>query len=177
MTVIQYWNAFRTFGADVLLLALGVTLVTSVFKKTVFKNRSKKLFVFLPFALGLIFYACYRAIVTWSALPFTEEWLKTCEGGFACGCAATLYYVVYEQFFRSGGKRISVLSPLLNGCVPDERKDEAERELLEGSAGMEGEELVSFAETTLARYALPETSPEEISALSRVIAEYLLKLR
>ena len=62
MSAIQYLSAFRTFGADVLALALGVTLVTSLFKKTVFKNRSKKLFVFLPFALGLVFYAVYRAI-------------------------------------------------------------------------------------------------------------------
>ena len=43
MSAIQYLSAFRTFGADVLALALGVTLVTSLFKKTVFKNRSKKL--------------------------------------------------------------------------------------------------------------------------------------
>ena len=91
MSAIQYLSAFRTFGADVLALALGVTLVTSLFKKTVFKNRSKKLFVFLPFALGLVFYAVYRAIAARSAIPFTEELFRTCEGSFACSCAATLY--------------------------------------------------------------------------------------
>lgn len=176
MTVIQYWNAFRTFGADVLVLALGVTLVTSLFKKTVFKNCPKKMFVFLPFALGAVFYAVYRAIVTWSALPFTVEWLSTCEGGFACGCAATLYYVVYEQFFRTDGKRISALYPLLNGYVAEEQKEEAAQKISEESAGLEGEELVSRVETALARYALPEAAPEEISALARLIAEYLIRL-
>ena len=175
MSAIQYLSAFRTFGADVLALALGVTLVTSLFKKTVFKNRSKMLFVFLPFALGLVFYAGYRAIAARSAIPFTEELFRTCEGGFACGCAATLYYVVYEQFFR--GKKATALAPLLSGYVAEERLQEAEQELMQGSAGLEDEELLSFIEETLARYALPETPLQELSALARLIAEYLMKLR
>ena len=117
MSAIQYLSAFRTFGADVLALALGVTLVTSLFKKTVFKNRSKKLFVFLPFALGFVFYAVYRAIAARSAIPFTGELFRTCEGGFACGCAATLYYVVYEQFFRNlAGETMLSISHRLSSC-------------------------------------------------------------
>ena len=51
MTALQFFNAFRTFGADILLLALGVTLFTSLLKKTVMKNCNKKAFVFLPFAI------------------------------------------------------------------------------------------------------------------------------
>lgn len=176
MSLIQYVNAFRTFGADVLLLALGVTLVTSLLKKTVFKNCSKKLFVFLPFALGLVAYATYRAIAAWSAAPFVGDLCKTLEGGFACGCAATLYYVVYEQFFR-GNKKATALAPLLDGFVPQEKVQEAEDKLLKESTGLDGEELLAFVNETLAVYALPETSPEELSALSYTVAEYLKKLR
>ena len=100
MSAIQYLSTFRLYGWDVLLLAGGVTLLTSLLKKTVLKNAPKKLFVFLPFALGIVLYAIYRALVTLSAEPFTTGLAATVEGGFACGCAATLYYVVYEQFFR-----------------------------------------------------------------------------
>ena len=100
MTIFQYLGAFRVFDADVLLLALGVTLVTSLLKKTVFKNASKKLYVILPFVLGAVFYAAYRMLATLSVAPLTETLAQTAEGGFACGCAATLYYVIYEQFVR-----------------------------------------------------------------------------
>ena len=130
MTAIQYLNAFRVYGADVLLLALGVTLLTSLLKKTAMKNCPKKVYVILPFALGLVFYAVYRAIATMSAKPFTADLLVTLEGGFACGCAATLYYVVYEQFFRS--RTLPPVSELLHGVVPEEKIAEAAGELTAG---------------------------------------------
>lgn len=100
MSAIQYLSAFRLYGWDVLLLAGGVCLLTSLLKKTVLKKFSNKLCVFVPFALGILLYAVWRALVTLSAEPFTTGLAATVEGGFACGCAATLYYVVYEQFFR-----------------------------------------------------------------------------
>ena len=95
MDTIKYLSVFRAYGADVLLLALGVTLLTSLLKKTVMKNCPKKLFVFLPFAIGIVCYAVYRALATLSAAPFTTELAKTVEGGFASGCAATLYALFY----------------------------------------------------------------------------------
>ena len=100
MSAIQYLSAFRLYGWDVLLLAGVVSLLTTLLKKTVFEGAPKKLFVFLPFAIGIVLYAVYRAIVTLSVQPFTSDFTMTLEGGFACGCAATLYYVIYEQFFR-----------------------------------------------------------------------------
>ena len=48
------------------------------------------------------------------------------EGAFACGCAATLYYVVYEQFFRAKTDGAAEpLAPLLEGFVPEEKREEA----------------------------------------------------
>ena len=89
MTALQFFNAFRTFSADVLLLALGVTLITSLLKKTVMKNCNKRVFVFLPFAIGTVVYAVFSALVTLSAEPFTKDLLQTVEKGFSCGLAAT----------------------------------------------------------------------------------------
>ena len=120
MSAIQYLSTFRLYGWDVLLLAGGVTLLTSLLKKTVLKNAPKKLFVFLPFALGIVLYAIYRALVTLSAEPFTTGLAATVEGGFACGCAATLYYVVYEQFFR---KRPSADTDAADGAGESETPD------------------------------------------------------
>lgn len=100
MTILQYLSAFRLFGGDVLVLGLAVTIAVSVLKKTALKNAPKKLFVFLPFALGTIVFAAFRCLAELSAAPLTNDLAATFEGGFACGCAATLYYVVYEQFLR-----------------------------------------------------------------------------
>ena len=95
MDTIKYLSVFRAYGVDVLLLALGVTLLTSLLKKTVMKNCPKKVFVFLPFAIGIVFYAVYRALATLSAVPCTIELAKSGSGGFSCGCSATLYYCIY----------------------------------------------------------------------------------
>ena len=181
MTIVQYLSAFCTFSADVLLLAFGVTLVTSLLKKTVFKNCSKKLFVFLPFALGLVFFAAYRAIVTLSYIPFTEELSGTLEGGFACGCAATLYYVVYEQFFRANKteettKLIPAVTPLLAGFVAEAQTAEAAEKIRQGSQGLTGDKLFVFVRETLAGYTLPEVSQTELDALTRLVVDFLAKV-
>lgn len=176
MTAIGYFNAFRAFGADVLLLALGVTLVTSLLKKTVMKKCPGKAFVFLPFALGAVLYAAYRAVATMSAAPFTEELAQTLEGGFACGCASTLYYVVYKQFFRRAdrsGKETSVLSPLLEGFVPEEALDAAAEELTAGYGALPEEERRGFIRETFAKYALPDLTEAETEAVILLVERYL----
>ncbi|MDE5897585.1 MAG: hypothetical protein K2H43_07210 [Clostridia bacterium] len=172
MTVIQYLSAFRLYGADVLLIATGVSLCTSLLKKTALKNCAKKIYVFLPFAFGIAFYAVYRAAVLRSAEPFTSGLARTLEGGFACGCAATLYYVIYEQFFRNRGKEPPV-AELLAGIVPAEKIGEAAKTLTEGGAQLAGEELIRFVTETLERFADPPLSKAELALYTVTVAEFL----
>ena len=196
MSAIQYLSTFRLYGWDVLLLAGGVSLLTALLKKTVLKNASKKLYVILPFALGIVLYAVYRALVTLSAAPFTAELAATLEGGFACGCAATLYYVVYEQFFRKkadgqtadtgaaddGGTQdadadgaASPVAPLLEGYVPEETRTEVAQALYEGARGKTGDALRTFVRETLFS-AAPAATEAELIALTELIAAYLASL-
>ncbi len=204
MSAIQYLSTFRLYGWDVLLLAGGVTLLTSLLKKTVLKNAPKKLFVFLPFALGIVLYAIYRALVTLSAEPFTTGLAATVEGGFACGCAATLYYVVYEQFFRKRptadtgaadgagesetpdtgaaddadtdmGESIPPVAPLLEGFVPEETRHAVARSLTEGARGKTGDALRTFVRETLFS-AAPAATEAELLALTELVAAFLSSL-
>ena len=204
MSAIQYLSTFRLYGWDVLLLAGGVTLLTSLLKKTVLKNAPKKLFVFAPFALGIVLYAIYRALVTLSAEPFTTGLAATVEGGFACGCAATLYYVVYEQFFRKRptadtgaadgagesetpdtgaaddadtdmGEVIPPVAPLLEGFVPEETRHAVARSLTEGARGKTGDALRTFVRETLFS-AAPAATEAELLALTELVAAYLSSL-
>lgn len=198
MSAIHYLSTFRLYGWDVLLLAGVVSLLTTLLKKTVFEGAPKKLFVFLPFAIGILLYAVYRAVVTLSAAPFTTDFTVTLEGGFACGCAATLYYVIYEQFFRktdedesdepvqpeegggSGqaageGGVISPVAPLLEGYVPEETRYAVADALYAGSCGKEGEELRAFVRETLFS-AAPVATDAELAALTELISSYLESL-
>ena len=179
MTALQFFNAFRAFGADILLLALGVTLVTSLLKKTVMKNCNKKVFVFLPFAIGLVVYAAYAALVTLSADPFTKNLVETVEKGFACGLAATMYYVLYEQFIRSpkSTANLDPLYTLLGGFVPEERRQEAAGQLIEKCTGVEKEQLSELIRQTLSTYVSPELSEMELSAAVIIVAQYFSVLK
>ena len=177
MTIVQYLSAFRLYGADVLLIALGVSACTSLLKKTVLKNRAKKLCVFAPFVLGTVFYAVFRAIATKSAAPFTADFAETLEGGFACGCAATLYYVIYEQFFRNKTDgATAVLTPLLEGIVPDEHVEELARILLAECKQTTQEERARFVQETLSRYDCP-LGENERAVYCNLVASYLAAFR
>ena len=176
MTAMQFLNVLRQYGADVLILAVGVSLITSLLKKTVLKNCPTKVYVFLPFLLGLLMYTAYRMAVTWSVVPVTEELRFTIESGLGCGSVATIYYVVYEQFFKKGKTKLS-LSPVLEGIVPDSVREEAADALLTGCKGLKAEELFAFVERTLARYASPSLSEAEAHACVRALSALLSALK
>lgn len=174
MSFVEILNTLRAYGADVLLLAFGVTLIVSLLKKTVMKNVPKKVFVFLPFAVGIVFYAVFHALASMSAAPFTTEIADTLKGGFACGCAATLYYVIYEQFFR--GKTLSPLLPLLEGVVPEEKREEAANVLYEGFFRQEEGARATFLRETLRTYCGDTMSEDELQKIVELIEEFLLSL-
>lgn len=175
MSFIEILNTFRAYGVDVLLLAFGVTLIVSLLKKTVMKNVPKKVFVVLPFAIGLVLYAVFRALVTMSPEPFTSDIARTLEGGFACGCSATLYYVIYEQFIR--GKNVSPLYPLLEGVVPEERRQEAASALYKGSKALPEEERFSYFKENLNTYCDPPMSEDELSEIALLLSDFLSSLK
>ncbi len=166
-------SAFRFFGADVLLIAFGVTFTVSLLKKTVLKSLPKKAFVFLPFLVGLVYYALWRVLITLSWEPLAGGFAVTLEGGFACGCAATLYYVVYEQFLRK--KKVSPLLPLL-GFLPEDKRETAAQELYQGALKTEREEREEYFRSALPAYCDPPMSEEELSEIAKLLADYLLEL-
>lgn len=175
--MMQYLSTFRLYSAEVLLLALGVTLVASLLKKTLLKNVQSKVYVFLPFGIGLVFYAIFRMIVTTSFTPLTSELGATLEGGFACGCAATLYYVVWEQFFRSAkATAISPVYPLLAGFVKEDTREEIASLIYEQSLVLKDDELSDFIKSTLQENATEEVTQGELEALCLLLKEFLSAL-
>ncbi len=175
MSFMELIDALRAYGVDVLLLALGVTLLVALLKKTVMKNVPKKVFVVLPFAIGIVLYAIFRALVSLSPEPFTSEIASTLEKGFACGCCSTLYYVIYEQFIR--GRSVSPLYPLLEGVVPEKKRRQAANALYKGSKALPEEERVQYFKENLNTYSDPPMSEEELSNLASILAEFLSSIQ
>ncbi len=177
MDALRYLSALRLYGADVLLLAAAVTLVTSLLKKTALKRASKRLFVFLPYFLGIALYCAYRMLATLSVCPLTEEWCETLQNGVAVGSAATLYYVVYEQFFRAKKEgETTPITPLLEGIVPDENVAEVSRILLTQDVPATQEERVQFVKDTLSHYDCPLGDTER-EIYCNLVASYLAAVR
>lgn len=175
MTFLQYLSVFRLYSASTLLLALGVTLTTSLLKKTVLKNASKKLFVFLPFLLGILVFCAYRAIVTRSLAPFTDDFCETAEGGLHTGSVATLYYLVYEQFLRkkSTGK-VSPFYEMLAGLVPEEKRTEISNELFEKAKSLPEAQRAEYLAQALLNECERTLSPEEVTAYVKMMQSILL---
>ena len=172
MTFFQIVSAFRLYSADVLLLAFGVTLLTSLLKKTVMKSCNRKVFVFLPFGIGLFVYAAFRLLTEWSLAPIASGIILTIEGGFGCGCAATLYYVIYEQFVREKRVIVNPLLPLLE-CIPAEGREMAAEALFEGGKLLSGEDRIVYFRDTLKTYADPPMSEDEVTRIALLLAEFL----
>lgn len=173
MTVIQLYSVLHRFGVDVLILALGVTFLTSLLKKTVMKSASKKIFVFLPFGLGILVYALYSAIARGGVCFTAEEFYTIAQRGFFTGCAATLYYVFYEQFLR--GKL--VMDPLLTllECVPEEKRQEASEAIRSACKETDGD-LAEVISERLKDFAEPALSEEELLLTARLLEEYISSL-
>ncbi len=171
MSVIELYGVLHRYGVDVLLLALGVTVLTSILKKTVMKSVNRKVFVFLPFGLGILLYGIY-SLLGKGELSFTAEGLSAIlEGGLSAGCAATLYYVVYEQFLR-GKLKADPLLPLLE-CVPEARRTEASAALSSAVRGLEGEGRLSAIAEQLSLFADPPLSEEELLLTAGIVKEVL----
>lgn len=170
MTVIQFAEVLRRFGVDVLLLAVGVTLLTSLLKKTVMKSLSKKVFVFLPFGIGILVYFLYRLIAGGGICFTAEELFGILSSGVGCGSAATLYYVFYEQFLR-GRTVMDPLLPLLD-CIPEEKREEAAQKI-EAEFGRPKEELVEAVRRILSEYADPPLTDEEREATVLLLEAYI----
>ncbi len=171
MSFIEIVNTLRTLGVDVLLLALGVMFIVSLLKKTVMKNVPKKLFIFLPFVVGIALYAIFRALVTMSPAPFTSDIVQTLKGGFACGCSATLYFVLYEHLVS--GKEVSPFYPLLEGLVPEKKRKEAANTLYKGCKDLPGDACKTYLMEHLNTYCEPPMSEEELSEIASILTEFL----
>ena len=178
MTFIEIIDTFTFYGVDVLLLAAATAAVTQLLKITLFKRAKKKLLTFLPFIVGTLFYAVYAAVRNLSFVYLFEEYTSILEHGISVGAAATLYYVLYEQFVREK-KNLSasekVIATLIEGYIPAESIEEAAKSISEAIERDVTGSGAKRAEEILAEFAESEAGLD-IKLLSKLIIETLAHL-
>ncbi|MGN0804481.1 MAG: hypothetical protein ACI4MS_03765 [Candidatus Coproplasma sp.] len=176
MSVIQIIDAFAFYGLDVILLAGATCVIVQVLKKTLLKKCNKKLFTFLPFLFGVLFYAIYACVRNLSFTYLINEYVSILEHGFSVGALSTLIYVWYEQFLREktvGGTTENVIATLIEGYVPS---DEIETVAKQIASAIEKDVTGNGAEKTaniLLANGEEGISEKDVKLLAKLIIETL----
>ncbi len=176
MTFIEIIDAFTFYGIDVILLAFLTATITQVLKITILKRVKKKILTFLPFALGILFYAVYAAVRNMSLSYLVTEYVCIIEHGISVGAAATLMYVMYEQFVRekkNSTQAEQIIATLIEGYVPSANVEAAAKAVAEaierdvtGNGAQRAEEIIlAYGDDTLGE--------RDIKLLARLIIETL----
>lgn len=134
LSLFEFAGALEIFTGKVLLLALAVFLLTGLMKLAV-PEKARKYVTVLPFIVGIILYGGYDFIFE-GINPISPH---TVSAGIQCGVAATIYYVIYSQFFKNSlGGDSDLLTVLIAGIVRQDVVKNTVKSILD--AFSEGEE-------------------------------------
>lgn len=179
MTIIEIIDTFTFYGIDVIALAAVTAALVQLCKATFLKRVQKKLFTFLPFVIGTLLYAAYAAVCNLSLLYLAANYVSVLEHGISVGAAATLLYVLYEQFVRQESGLTtaeSVVKTLIGGYVAEDAAEDAAKRIAEAVAkDVTGGGAKRTAEI-LTEAAQDGVTENDIAMLSRLIIETLAHL-
>lgn len=175
MSIAKIINAFTYYGLDVALLGFLTAVSVEILKRTLLKKLQKKVITFLPFILGIVFYGTYRVIVTLGFNCLLTETAYIIESGVTVGGAATLAYVLYEQFVREKdclSVTENVVKTLVEGYVPS---DNVERVAKEIAAAIEKDVTGNGARKAaeILKENCPDIDENSVKLLSKLIIETL----
>lgn len=176
LTFIEIIDTFTFYGIDVTLLAAATALITQLMKKTLFSRAQKKIVTFLPFLTGIFLYAVYEGVRNMSVAYLFEEYTSIIEHGISVGTAATLYYVLYEQFVRKPNglsETEKVVAALIEGYVPSDSIEAAAKAVAEAIGRDVTGNGAARAQEIIAGYADGEINEKDVVLLSKLIIETL----
>lgn len=177
MTFVQITNIFKEYSLIVLLLAAIVCGLTALIKIWV-PDKQKKFLTFLPFILGIIVYGIYLLIAKGAPEVLKADTVIT---GFECGTAATIYYILYEQFiknkksFKASSKQALIIMGILSNAIKPEILSEVSEKvayILTEKAMDESETAAVFKELILTN-AFRDIPTAEVEALIRLINQII----
>ncbi len=179
MTYFEIMDLFTLYGVDVAALGIVTSALTQILKKTLLKKAPAKIYTFLPFALGLALYFMYAAATGPKAFCSPENIGRMFERGLSVGAAATMVYVIYEQFLRGKkGENADSLAVacILEGYFSGDKLSTVAQSIANECAGTETD-VAEKIEKLLLCESEEEMNAAEAKAISRLIARLLEKNR
>ncbi|MDE6667858.1 MAG: hypothetical protein K2K38_05875, partial [Clostridia bacterium] len=176
LTIIKIIDTFTFYGLDVVLLATLTAITVQICKVTFLKKMKKKLLTFLPFTVGIVFYAIYAALKNWSLSYLLTEYVSVIEHGISVGSVATLLYVLYEQFVRDKSTTSAtegVISTLIEGFVPTDKVESVAKEIAQAIERDVTGNGAARTSAILTENAEGEISERDLTLLSKLIIETL----
>lgn len=173
MKLVQVLDVMQEYSLKVLILAALVCGLTSIIKIWI-PDSKKKFLTFVPFILGIIVYSIYLLIAEGASEILKPD---TILSGFECGAAATIYYVLYEQFIRNktfpkvtSKEALAVMGILNNTVKPEclEGVSEKIANLLKDSSYGE-EALTKLCAELIIENGIDETIKKEVDILVKLI--------
>lgn len=177
MTYIEIIDFITFYGVDVAVLGILTSALTQILKTTFLKNASNKLYAFLPVIIGTVLYAAYAFI---SHGFCVDNFAYVLEKGFSVGAAATVIYVVYEQFTCGKLKlptTVQVVEVMIASCIEAEKLNSVAQKIEDE---FDGSDLQSAAEkitVTLCENSQGEADKESFAAISLLIAQTLVRIK
>lgn len=176
MTLIEILDAFSFYGLDIMLLAALTTIVVQILKISILKKCQKKIYTFLPFIVGCLFYGAYTVLYNMDFRILLTQYVDIIEHGFSVGALSTIIYVCYEQFIRGKQEQSAtagVIATLIEGYVPTDELDNAAERIAEAiEKDVTGEGAVKAADI-LKDYCGDEVDETNIKLLAKLIIQTL----
>lgn len=177
MNFIEIIDFVTFYGVDVAVLGILTSALTQVLKTTVFKNAPNKLYAFLPVIIGILLYSLCSLLTH----GFNFEGLGlVLEKGFSVGAAATVIYVVCEQFTRGNLKLPTaeqVVEAMIADCIEADRLSAVAQKIEDEFDSSDLQSASERIAATLCENAVGEADSESFAALSLLIAQTLARIK
>lgn len=178
MTYFEIMELFTYYGVDVAVLGIIASALTQILKTTLLKKAPNKVYTFLPFVLGLALYFAYAAFARCELFGSAEGVFYIAERGLSVGAAATMVYVIYEQFIRGSQNpeniKLLAVKALLEGYFEGDKLSEVLQIVQSVTPSATAGETAKAVEACLLPVTEKELGAAETCALAYMIAKILV---
>lgn len=170
---------FTCYGLDVAALAAVTCALTQILKNTLLKRAQKRLFTFLPYAIGAALYTGYAAVANACSGNAGVNFADALSHGVTTGAIATVIYAVWRQFIKGGSSSVAegVIAAMVSGYVEEGKEGETAAEISAALGEMTDDERIEKCADIIVSRANGDISRAEIEALAKLIVETVARIR
>lgn len=178
LTFVEIIDLFTFYGVDVVIIGAITCVLTQILKTTVLKNAPNKVYAFLPVVIGTLMYFAYAMLTHLSFEYAVQNFTFLLDKGFTVGGAATIIYVICEQFVRGGSSLPTaqkVVAAIIKNCVDSQKLNDVARKIYDEFDATDLDGAAKQIANTLSESA-GDADAEEFLDLAVLVANTLYKM-